>query len=231
MTDKRYQCLIIDDESLGRELIAAHLKQFPQFEIVSMCSSAIEASHILNKQAIDLLFLDIEMPVLKGTDFYGNLTNKPKVIFTTAHRDYALEGFELEAMDYLLKPITFSRFFKAVERFLAQQTESIPSPDKKEDHLFVRCDRKEVRIEFKEILYVRGLKDYIEIHTEKRKWVAKSTLASFLEKLPSSFIKTHRSYIVNPSHITAYTKHDIEIGDIEIPIGETFQNDVLERIL
>ncbi len=241
MTDPQYRCLIIDDESLGRELIAAHLKQFPQFDIVSMCSSAIEASQILNKQSIDLLFLDIEMPVLKGTDFYGNLANKPKVIFTTAHRDYAIDGFELEAVDYLLKPITFSRFFKAVERFLAQREASQASgsdltPSTAElspisGHLFVRCERKDVKIIVDEILYVRGLKDYIEIHTVKKKWVVKSTLSSFFEKLPSHFIQTHRSYIVNPAHISAYTKHDIEIGDEEIPIGETYQEETLKKIL
>ncbi|MBB6521139.1 LytR/AlgR family response regulator transcription factor [Pseudoteredinibacter isoporae] len=231
MTSKRYQCLIVDDESLGRELIAAHLQQLPQFDIVSMCSSAIEASQILNQKSIDLLFLDIEMPVLKGTDFYGSLTHKPKVIFTTAHRDYALDGFELEAVDYLLKPITFSRFFKAVERFLAQQESPKVSSSSVASHLFVRCDRKEVKIYFDDVLYIRGLKDYIEIHTTKRKLVVKSSLSSFFEKLPSHFIKTHRSYIVNPAHISAYTKHDIEIDDREIPIGDSFQDDVLKRIL
>ncbi|GAA6153806.1 LytR/AlgR family response regulator transcription factor [Pseudoteredinibacter isoporae] len=223
--------MIVDDESLGRDLIAAHIQQLPQFEIASMCSSAIEASQVLSQKHIDLMFLDIEMPVLKGTDFYGSLAHKPRVIFTTAHRDYALDGFELEAVDYLLKPITFSRFFKAIERFLSLQVPSVSTPSENSTHIFVRCDRKDVRINFDEVLYVRGLKDYVEVHTETKKWVVKSTLSAFLKKLPPSFIQTHRSYIINPAHISAYTKHDVEIGSAEIPIGETFLGEVMKKIL
>lgn len=231
MTRETYSCLIVDDESLGRDLIEAHLQRFPQFTIVAKCSSAIEASQILNEKPVDLMFLDIEMPVLKGTDFYSNLSlNKPSVIFTTAHRNYALEGFDLAAVDYLLKPITFSRFFKAVERFLAQQDSSQASQSKPQGHIFVRCDRRDVRVSFNNVLFVKGLKDYIEIVTEQKKFLVKSTLSSFLEKLPASFIQVHRSYIVNLDHVSAFTKHDVEIDGEEIPIGKAFQAE-LKRIL
>lgn len=113
-----YKCVIVDDEELARNLIQNHLNQLDDFEIVAICESAIEASKVLQQQQVDLLFLDIELPVLRGTDFFKNLINKPKVIFTTAYRDYALDGFDLNAVDYLLKPITFGRFFKAIEKFL-----------------------------------------------------------------------------------------------------------------
>ncbi|WP_299774687.1 response regulator transcription factor [uncultured Pseudoteredinibacter sp.] len=226
-----YSCLIVDDESLGRDLIETHLQRFPKFSIAAKCSSAIEASQVLSEQSVDLMFLDIEMPVLKGTEFYSSLSrNRPSVIFTTAHRDYALDGFELDAVDYLLKPITFTRFFKSIERFLAQQDVVASGREKLEGHLFVRCDRKDVRVSFSDILFVKGLKDYIEIVTPIRKYLVKSTLSSFLDRLPVSFIQIHRSYIVNSDHITAFTKHDVEVGEEEIPIGKAFQGD-LKRIL
>ena len=130
----RIKCLIVDDEELARELIESHLSQLDDFEAVASCASAIEASNVLKNNHIDLMFLDIEMPVLKGTDFYKNLLNKPKVIFTTAYRDYAVDGFDLDAVDYLLKPIVFSRFFQAIERFLASHRKarvrsSCPKPN------------------------------------------------------------------------------------------------------
>ncbi len=226
MAEPTYQCLIVDDEALGRDLIASHLRQLPQFEVVAMCASAIEASRYLSQHRVDLLFLDIEMPVLKGTDFYQGLSDKPRVIFTTAHRDYAIEGFDLEAVDYLLKPITFARFFKAIERFLGRQGGSgsgQTSEQPEKNFLFVRAGRKEVKVHFSDLLYVKGLRDYAEIHTTQKTWLVKRTLVSLLESLPSEFLQVHRSYIINKRHVTAYTRHDVEIGDIEIPIGETFQ--------
>ncbi len=225
---KKYKCLIIDDEELARELIETHLSQLSDFEIVASCASAIDASKVLKEHLIDLLFLDIEMPVLKGTDFYASLSNKPKVIFTTAHRNYALDGFELDAVDYLLKPIVFSRFFIAIERFLTTQnpqhspTENIER--KTNDHVFVTINRKQVKIAFDDILYIRSLKDYIEVHLTKEKHVIKYTITAFEKQLSNAFVRVHRSYIINMNKMTAYTKHDIEIDDIEIPIGENYKN-------
>lgn len=226
MPDAKIKCLIVDDEPLARELVAAHLSQWPQFKLVAACGSAIEANQIVTQQPIDLLFLDIEMPVMKGTDFYQNLSHKPQVIFTTAYREYAVDGFELEAVDYLLKPITFARFFKAIERFLknhkGNETHAAETA-KEDDHTFVRVDRKSVKITFANVRYIQGLKDYIEIHTTDHTWVVKSTLSAFFQSLPKSFIQVHRSYIVNRNHITAFTHQDIELGDVEIPIGKTHQ--------
>jgi len=227
-----YKCLIIDDEELARELIETHLSQLDDFELVATCSSAIEASHILQKETIDLLFLDIEMPVLKGTDFFKNLVHKPKVIFTTAYRDYAVEGFELNAVDYILKPITFQRFFNAIEKFRALQRSNPPkpitviSPEHIDAFIYIRKDRKQVKVPFESILYIESLKDYIKIHLDGENHVTKSSISSFESKLDQRFIRVHRSYIINRDKITAYTKNDIEIGQIEIPIGENFRDNI-----
>lgn len=247
--------MVVDDESLARELIETHLNQLDNFELVASCASAIEASQKLKEHSIDLLFLDIEMPVLKGIDFYQSLSVKPSVIFTTAYRDYALEGFELEAVDYLLKPIVFSRFFKAIQRFLnqtssANQTNSINqanpgnqnnqtnnkfndvaiSPEGNNspvrNHLFVRKDRKQVKIDLDQILYVHSLKDYIQVYLEDQKHIIKYSISAFHKELGNDFMRVHRSYIVNKSKITAFTNNDIELGEIEIPIGDNYRQQV-----
>ncbi|MFD2567317.1 LytR/AlgR family response regulator transcription factor [Pseudotenacibaculum haliotis] len=226
----RYKCLIIDDEKLARGLIQTHLSQLDDFELVASCNSAIEASKILQEETIDLLFLDIEMPVLKGTDFFKNLIHKPKVIFTTAYRDYAIEGFELNAVDYILKPITFQRFFHAIEKFRTLQkgsnSELISIPEKKDAFMFIRKDRKQVKVFFSSILYIESLKDYVKIHLKGESHMTKSSISAFEEKLDDRFVRVHRSYIINKDQITAYTKNDIEIGKIEIPIGENFRNNL-----
>lgn len=231
---KQVNCIIVDDEELARELLEAHLSQFNGFNLVASCSSAIEASKVMSETSIDLLFLDIEMPVLKGTEFYKNLQNKPSVIFTTAYRDYAVEGFELEAIDYLLKPIVFSRFFKAIERY-RQVTTFIASVESKQalsrdDFIFVREDRRQVKILLSNILYVQGLRDYLQIHTRTGSHVVKETMLAFVQRLGPFFLRVHRSYIVNRDCVTAFTLHDIEIGDIEIPIGESYRNEVRDLL-
>ncbi|GAA3640055.1 LytR/AlgR family response regulator transcription factor [Flavivirga jejuensis] len=223
-----YKCLIIDDEELAREIIQTHLAQLDDFELVASCSSAIEAIKILQHENVDLLFLDIEMPVLKGTDFFKNIINKPKVIFITAYRDYALDGFELNAVDYLLKPVTFGRFFNALEKFKIQQqiviNKDVPvSPYPNVNHIFVTKNRKKVKIVFDNILYVESIKDYIKIHLVNESVMVKFSISVFENELDSRFIRIHRSYIINRDKITAYTKHDVEIEKIELPFGESYK--------
>lgn len=230
----KYTCLIIDDEELARGLIKSHLAQLDDFELVASCASAIEASKILKNEKVDLLFLDIEMPVLKGTEFFKNLIHKPKVIFTTAHRNFALDGFELNAVDYLLKPISFARFFKAIEKFLEQKQSSTTSAadveETKNNFVFIRKDRKQVKIFFTDILYVESVKDYIKISTKDDNLLTKQSLKSFLELLDTRFLRIHRSYIVNLNKVTAYTTQDIEIGRLEIPIGENYKPSVIKAL-
>ena len=228
---KKYKCLIVDDEELARELIATHVQQLPDFEIVALCASAIEASSILKKERVDLLFLDIEMPVLKGTEFLKNLANKPKVIFTTAHREYAIESYELNVVDYLLKPIVFNRFFKAIEKFLETQTvvETIQQKEKV-SHIFVQSNKKNIKVLLEDNLYIESIKDYIKIHTTNERLVIKHGISAFEDKLDDRFVRVHRSYIVNSNKVTAFTKQDIEIGNIEVPIGDMYKKIALERL-
>jgi len=240
------RCLIVDDEPLARDLIETHLSQLNGYELAASCASAIEASEVLRDQHIDLMFLDIEMPVLKGTDFYKNLAQKPKVIFTTAYRDYALDGFELDAVDYLLKPIVFSRFFQAIERFAASQRHHADNEYDREattitaqlgtasqpktDHIFVRKDRKQVKVLLEDILYIQSLKDYVKIFMRSGSHIIKQRISAFEEELDSDFIRVHRSYIVNQHKITAFTKQDIEIDEHEIPIGENYRSSFEESL-
>lgn len=230
-----YTCLIIDDEKLARQLIENHLAKIEIFKVVASCKSAIEAINILNIQHIDLLFLDVEMPVLLGTDFYKNLVQKPKVIFTTAYREYAVDGFELNAIDYLVKPITFSRFFKAIEKFSASQNSKteIQINDNKiqnNSYIFVTEDRKQVKILFDEILFIESIKNYIKIKKENKSHLVKYSISAFQNVLDSRFLRVHRSFIINKDKVTAYTKHDIEIGKIEIPIGESYKTTLVNQI-
>ena len=228
------RCLVVDDEHLGRELIEGHIAQLPQLQLIASCANAIEAGEALGKGSVDLMFLDIEMPMLKGTDFYQGLRHPPAVVFTTAYREYALEGFELEAIDYLLKPVTFPRFFKAVNRFLAAQrapgrANEAPRTMAK-DSLFVRSDRKDVRLRIADIDYVQGLKDYIRIHTQESVYTVKETMQSFSERLGPDFVRVHRSYLVNRHRVTALTTMDVEIGAREIPLGETYRAAALREL-
>ena len=230
-----YRCLIIDDEELARELIETHLSQLDNFEIVASCASAIEAHKVLQKEKVDLLFLDIEMPVLKGTDFFKNLSQKPKVIFTTAYRDYAIEGFELSAVDYLLKPIVFERFFKAIEKFIESTKPEELKPEEKtetlKDYIFVQSNKKNIKVLFDDINYIESIKDYIRIHlTDKTTLIIKHGITAFSKKLDGRFLRVHRSYIINKEKVTAFTKQDIEIGNLEIPIGDFYKVDVLAKI-
>ncbi len=229
-----YKCVIVDDEELARNLIKNHLDQLIDFQVVAMCESAIEASTVLKQQQIDLLFLDIEMPVLRGTDFFKNLIHKPKVIFTTAYRDYALDGFELNAVDYLLKPITFGRFFKAVEKFREFQNKESALPQAEEnanapEFIFIRKDRKQVKVFYDKILYIESVKDYIKINLKDESHLVKHSITSFHKKLDSRFLRIHRSFVVNKDKVTAYTRQDVEIGKIEVPVGESYK-DILNTI-
>ncbi len=227
------QCLIVDDESPAIDLLKNHIKAFSDLEIIASCYSAIEAFEIVKKEHVDLIFLDIEMPVLTGLDFLKTLKKAPKVIITTAYREYAVEGYDLDVVDYLLKPISFNRFVKAIDRYYERLpvTPSLTATSTKEivneSFIYVNVNKKNIKIVFNDILYIESLKDYIRIHTQHKKIVVKSNIGKIESQLPISlFIRTHRSYIVALNKITAYTQKDIEIGAIEIPIGTSYSNQV-----
>lgn len=230
------RCIIIDDEPLAIELIKDHVSKFSNLEVIGTCQNAIEGLEMLKSNHVDLMFLDIQMPTLTGIEFLRSLSNPPKVIFTTAYREYALESYELEVVDYLLKPISFDRFFKAINKFLkldAPVPKAPPKPTENEsssNYIYVNANKKYHRINYDDILYAESLKDYVRIHTESTSITTKEKISDFESKLPSCFLRTHRSYIVNTQKISAYTMHDIEIGDIEIPIGISYKQQVLEQL-
>ncbi|MEL7119577.1 MAG: LytTR family DNA-binding domain-containing protein [Bacteroidota bacterium] len=225
-----YKCLIVDDEELARELVATHLSILDDFELVASCANALEARTVLQKETIDLLFLDIEMPILKGTDFFKGLENKPKVIFTTAYRTYAVEGFNLNAVDYLLKPILLNRFLQGIDKFLASVQAESSMSKLFADHIFVKSNKKNVKILLKDVLYIESVKDYIRIHTPAQKWMVKGGITAFATQLDRRFLRVHRSFIVNMDQVTAFTKQDIEIGNLEVPIGESYKEEVLRKL-
>lgn len=221
-----YKCIVVDDEELARKLIETHLSQVEGFELIASCGSALEAHKVLQNEKVDLMFLDIEMPGLKGTEFIESLSIKPKVIFTTAYRNYAIQGFELNAIDYLLKPIVFNRFFKAIEKFLASVSNKHTNPVNKiveTDYIYIKRSKKNIKIELNKISYIESMKDYIKIHLTDNTIVTKQSLSSFEEKLDERFLRIHRSFIVNTNKITAFTAADVEIGLVELPIGDSYK--------
>jgi two-component system, LytTR family, response regulator len=232
----RTKCLIVDDEPLAIEVIQSHVEKIESLEVISSCRNAMEAFDILNKEQIDLLFLDIQMPGLKGTDFLKNLEHPPKVIITTAYREYALEGYELNVVDYLLKPISFERFFKAIRKYMQlayNPAISInPKPvENKEEFIYIRINKKVHKIKLSEILFIESVKDYITIHMNAQKITAKHTISSLGELLPKNgFLRIHRSYIVSMEHIKSFTAHNIEIGKLELPIGRNYHQQVFKAL-
>lgn len=235
MPAKKIICLAVDDEPLALSVLKKYIESVEGLKLVGSCANAVEALQILQQNSVDLLFLDIQMPKIMGTDFIRTLKKPPRVIFTTAHRKYAVEGFELDAVDYLLKPISFERFLKAVNKVL--QTE-IQAPDSafystdtfaesSSTCLYVRADRKMVKILLNDILYIEGLNDYIKIITAAKTIVTKHLLSSLEETLPKdAFIRIHRSFIIAVNKIDSFNADTIQIGEKELPVGRLFKHDV-----
>ncbi|WP_196890719.1 LytR/AlgR family response regulator transcription factor [Aureivirga marina] len=230
------KCLIVDDEPLAIRLIENHISQLENLEVVATCNNAMKAFEILQTKEIDLLFLDIQMPNITGVDFLRSLKNPPKTIFTTAYRDYAIESYELEVVDYLLKPITFQRFFQSIEKFYRLSTpvssQIIPQENKtEEDFVLLKSGNKYHKVPVQTISYIESLKDYISVYTDSKRIVSKYKISDIEQKLESHrFLRIHRSYIVNCAKITAFTTNDIEINDKELPIGASYKKQVLEYL-
>lgn len=228
----KVKCLLVDDEPLAIRLIQNHIKQLDTFEVVGTCSNAIKALEILRSVHVDLLFLDIKMPQITGIDFLKSLKNPPAVIITTAYREYAIEGYDLDLIDYLLKPITFDRFFKAVDRYLRLKTPLVKqtAPAISEPQfIYIKAGGKFHKLSEDEVLYIESLKDYILIHCADKKISTKYKISDLEAEFEGkSFLRIHRSYIVNLKKITAFTPYDIEIGPKELPIGPSYKEYVFK---
>lgn len=219
-------CIVVDDEPLARELLETYISRFPRLRLVASCANALEARQALHAHKADLVFLDIELPLLKGNDFLKGLYDPPAVIITTAHRKYALEGYELDVVDYLLKPITFDRFVIALEKF-EKQLQPAQNPTMQRQHpdfIFVQNGSKHIKVLLSDILYIESFKDYISIHLEGGAEVsAKQSISDIQTALNDGFIRIHRSFIISKSRISAFTRSEVWIDDRVFSVGDSFR--------
>jgi DNA-binding LytR/AlgR family response regulator len=229
-----FRCLLVDDEPLALKVLETHIENIPGLVIVAACGNAFAAMDHLQKHTIDLMFLDVQMPRLIGTSFLRTLRNPPKVIFTTAYKDFAVEAFDLDAVDYLLKPVSLERLIKALNKLHKEPLiEPVETPRivEEEGFVYVRANRKMMKVKYSDILFIESMKDYVKIMLKKEKpLLVKQSITSMEEMLPASlFLRIHRSYIVSINEVTAFTHQDIEIGGTEIPIGKLYSQQ-LEKL-
>ncbi len=230
----KIKCLVVDDEQLARTLLENFIGKVPQLELLGKCKNAIEALDQLAHQTIDLIFLDIQMPDLTGVDMLKGIKKKPLVIFTTAYSEYAVEGFELDAIDYLLKPFSFDRFVQAVNKardYLQLKEAAIQKLPAEDGFLVVNADHKLYKIPHADIEYIEGLREYVSIFTPEKRIIALLSLKSLEESLPSQhFLRVHKSYIVPIKKIKTMEGNQVEIGKKMIPIGRSYREEVLKVV-
>lgn len=227
-----FNILIVDDEPLARKLLSEHAAKLPQLRVVGQCQTAIDAQSVLRQQAVDILLLDIQMPDLTGVEFLRTLSPRPLTIFTTAYTEYAVEGYDLDVVDYLLKPIVFERFFKAISRALnrlqpdqpqavSSSASSLSQEPERPHSLFLKTDQRLVQVPYADIRYIEGLREYIRIHTVKEQLIVLQSLSRLLDALPTGqFARIHRSYIVSLAHIDSILGNTVYIGNAELPISK-----------
>jgi DNA-binding LytR/AlgR family response regulator len=239
MHNKKITCVAVDDEPLALSILNKYIGSVENLELVGSCQNAVQALQLLQQFKVDLIFLDIQMPQIMGTDFIRTLKKSPKIIFTTAYRKYAIQGFELDAVDYLLKPISFERFLKAVNKVLQTNLDAPDSVYHLNDsisestraYLYFRVDRKMVKVFFHDILYIEGFSDYVKIITPSKTLITKQLISALEESLPKDiFIRIHRSFIISINKINSYNADIIHIGNTELPIGRLFKQNVIRKL-
>ena len=231
----KLKCLIIDDEPIARKGLEEHVHEIEFLDCIASCENALKASTFLNERKIDLLYLDIHMPKVTGIDFLKSLKNPPLTILTTAYSDYALEGYTLDVIDYLVKPITFERFLKASQKameFFQLKTNAASHSSSGADYFFVRCDRKFEKVFFRDVSYIEGLQNYAVIHLHDRKLITYITLTSLENQLPKDeFLKVHKSFLISIPHVKAIEGDELIIDDTRIPISRNLREQVTHQIL
>ncbi|MCE7069416.1 MULTISPECIES: LytR/AlgR family response regulator transcription factor [Dyadobacter] len=234
----KIKAILVDDEPHAIEVLDNYLRNFSEIEIVARCQDAIQAFQVLRQREVDLMFLDVKMPGLTGTELLRSLKTPPKVVFTTAYQDYAVEGFDLNAVDYLLKPIPFERFLRAMDKVftslnVTNQSVSIAQKatvSNQDVFLYLKVDRKMVKVNVNDIFWVESLRDYIKVVLKDKVLITKQKISLLEELLPEdSFIRVHRSFIVAVDKVESYHAHKIEIAGKELPIGRNFRNDCQRR--
>jgi DNA-binding LytR/AlgR family response regulator len=218
-------CMIVEDEPISQELLQSYIEQVPELELVVTCNNAIEAGEQLRKRPVDLLFLDINMPKMTGTAFYSSLVNPPSVIFTTAYPEFAVEGFDLNAVDYLVKPFAIERFMKAVNKYFQQK------PSGKASYILVQVDKKTHKVDLSGISYIEAFGDYVKIQVKGNTLVVHQTLSRMEEQLPSvDFRRIHKSFIISLRQLSHIDGNIAQVGEHEIPIGQTYRTGFLEHL-
>ncbi|WP_452224608.1 LytR/AlgR family response regulator transcription factor [Lacinutrix chionoecetis] len=223
------RCIIIDDEQTARQIIKKYVSDISYLNLIGEFKNAIDALEFIQKETVDVIFLDIEMPKLSGIALAKILNNQTKVIFTTAHREFAVEGFELDAVDYLLKPFSFNRFLKATQRVIKNPITTITSVTN--TFIYVKVNKLMVKINYAELQYIEGLSNYIKIHTSKSSYVVYEKMSDIINQLPGDqFMRIHKSYIINLKKVNAYTKEYVEIAKKHIPVSSTYRNMFMNSI-
>ena len=226
------KCIIADDEKLARSLIESYVEKVPSLELVATCKNGVEAAEIIQNQEIDLLITDIQMPELLGTDLVKSLTHPPLVIFTTAYEDYAVEGFELSAVDYLLKPFSFDRFLTAINK--AKEHHDLQSSKEvslKKDYMTIKADHKLYKVQYADIKFIEGQREYVSFHVPSGRITALMSLKKLEESLPGAmFIRCHKSYIINKNMVEALVGNSLAIAGKSIPIGQSYKEKVVKEV-
>jgi DNA-binding LytR/AlgR family response regulator len=228
-----YPCIIIDDEPIALRVIQSYLERLDEFKVVGAFTNALDALKVLHSQPIDLLFLDIQMPGINGMEFFRSINQPPKVIFTTAYRNYAADAFDLDALDYLVKPVPFDRFLKAINKFLDHKSSGFIQENKTEDNQFiiVKSDKKNHKLRIADILFIESLDDYIKIHLHQKSLVCYQRLSAIGELINNdAFIRVHRSFLANSMHVSAFTNYQVEIAGKRIPIGRKYKDEALKGL-
>lgn len=231
----KFKYLIVDDEPLARKLIASHASKIEGLELVGECGNAIEAANLLRTRSVDLIFLDIQMPEMTGLQFVSTLKNPPAIILTTAFRDYAPEAFDLNVVDYLLKPISFERLLKSVNKFfdreLVKESSSVSISHEEDRSIHIKADRKIHKVRESEILYIESLDDYVKIHLKDVILITRENISTLEEKLPHPpFVRIHRSFIVNSKWVKIISSDGIEINSKALPFGRAFKKSALNQL-
>lgn len=231
---KKLHCLIVEDEPLAAEVLTDYVRQVPFLNFLSWCSDAVKAMQVLREQHVDVIFLDLHLPAIKGFELLKTLSHKPQIIITTAYHEYALQGYEWQVTDYLVKPIEFSRFLQATNKLItpvALQQPSFASSVKPSGYIFVTADKKQVKILFAELLFIESQKDYLKIVMKNKTLVTRQTMHEMEQLLPAGqFIRIHRSYLVSKDAIEKWDAAEIEISGQSVPIGRNYREEVLKLL-
>jgi DNA-binding LytR/AlgR family response regulator len=232
------KCLIVDDEPLARELLESHLAKVEGLQLVKSCENAIDAFTILQKHQVDLIFLDIQMPQVTGIDLLRSLKNRPRVIITTAYREHAFDAYDLDVVDYLLKPILFERFLRSISKIYqlkgsAEIIDKISPPTNSFDeaYIYLKEDREMIKVYLKDILYIESLRDYVKVKTAVKQIVTYQKISYLEQKLPEGkFVRIHRSFIIPLDKVLSFTASTVKIGTVDIPIGRNYKNEALKAL-